>query len=166
MVPARKSSWPASDAGRRKLTAKNAKRVFTTKTQRTRSSEKISLPFVVKTLLHLIKPNPLFINTLAPFASQVILYFVAGFGNRRKLMAPIIRHAGVDQAARAVTFVLRRNAHVEGTARRAADDFPRLVGVASCGHRPKHVERTGRIDVFVHHHDEASVVGAAERLRG
>src|SRR6187551_1949060 len=111
MVPARKSSWPASDAGRRKLTAKNAKRVFTTKTQRTRSPEKISLPFVVKTLLHLIKPNPLFINSLAPFGSHLIFQLFARLGNRRKLMAPIIGHACVDQAARAVTFVLRRNAY-------------------------------------------------------
>ena len=80
-------------------------------------------------------------------------------------MAGVVGHARVDQAARAMAFVLRWNAHIERTAGRTADDFHGLIGIAPRRHRPEHVELAGRIDIVVHHHDEPSVVGAAERLR-
>ena len=80
-------------------------------------------------------------------------------------MAAIVGHACVDQAARAVAFVLERNAHIKRTAGCPADDFHGLIGIAPRRHRPEHVEFAGGIDIIVHHHDEASIVGAAERLR-
>ena len=81
-------------------------------------------------------------------------------------MAPFEGHTGVDQAARAMAFVLGWNADIERSASRAPDDFHGLIRIASCRHRPENVILARRINVFIHHHDEAPVVCAAERLRG
>ena len=80
-------------------------------------------------------------------------------------MSALVGHAGVDEAARAVTFVFRRNADIEGTAGAAADDFDGLFGITPCRHRPQDIKLAGGIDIIIDHHHEASVVRASENLR-
>ena len=80
-------------------------------------------------------------------------------------MSALIGHTGVNEAARAVTFVFRRNADIEGTAGAAADDFDGLFGITACCHRPQDIKLAGGIDIIIDHYHEASVVGAPEDLR-
>src|SRR5438034_7912721 len=82
-----------------------------------------------------------------------------GFHYRREFAEHLERAAGIDQPARVPGHALRQ-ARVERAAPVLADEVDVLGRIAARAHRPHHFIQIGRVDVLVHHHDEAPEVRA------
>ena len=84
----------------------------------------------------------------APLLYRCIHDFIACGRDRRKVVAPLPRPAGVDNGAGVLVFT-----HPQHWIERAAPAIPKefdiVGGFASGRHRPDHVERIGGIDVIV-----------------
>src|SRR5437870_5014204 len=107
----------------------------------------------------------LFIDCLTPFGAYFVFQLFTRFGNRRELMPPVVRHARIDQAARAVSFIFRRNANIQRTARSAPDDFDGLFRITPGRHCPENVELARGVNIVIDDYDESPVVSSAQDLR-
>src|SRR5262250_208363 len=151
MVPARSGSCARIDAGESNriveaTMAFGSRKHFTTKDSKT------------------TKGRELFIQHLSPFRADLVFQFFARFGDRRKLMSAVVGNAGIYETARAVAFVFRRNADIEGAAGAAAQNLDGMFRFTPGGDGPQHIEFACGIDVVVDDHHESAVVSAAHDL--
>src|SRR6185369_11925011 len=106
----------------------------------------------------------LFLQSAGVLLQDIFLQLPARAGDRRKVLDPFERPAGVDQRARAEAFFRARDDRVERAAPAASHDVDRLLRIDARTDRPEHVVDVGNIDVVVDDDGVAAEIGAGLAL--
>src|SRR5882757_5429136 len=97
---------------------------------------------------------------VAELGANQILDLLAGAHHDRERIAAAERLAGIDDDAGVARITLTISHRVERRRPAAAQNLHALARIAARAHRPDHLVHVGRIDVLIHHHDEAIDVSA------
>src|SRR5919106_2053264 len=128
-------------------------------------AQKKGRPFMTVALwAHPLKIRLAFDNLL-PLVVDLLFQLGRRLGNRRKVLHPLERAAGVDHGAGVETLLARLDARVERAAPAAAENFDGLHRIGAAGQRPEYVEGVGRIDIFVNDDDVPAKIGTSMDLR-
>src|SRR5437867_5863495 len=88
-------------------------------------------------------------DNLLPLFVDLLFQLRGRLGDRRKVLHPLERTAGVDHGAGVETLLARLDARIERAAPAAAQNLDGLHRIGAACQRPEYVEGVGRINIFV-----------------